>query len=77
MFLFRADAYEGTLSSSAEGRMEWVTLDEMRAGGLAPNMEEYIRVLTDDNAIEAIGNGGRGGEGILDVIRLREAQRKE
>lgn len=41
------------------------------------NMEEYIRVLTEDDAIEAVGNGGRGGEGILDVIRLTEAQRKE
>lgn len=54
-----------------------MTLDEMRAGGLAPNMEEYIRVLTEDDAIEAVGNGDRGGEGILDVIRLTEAQRKE
>jgi len=25
--------------------MEWMTLDEMRKGGLAPHMEEYIRVM--------------------------------
>lgn len=39
--------------------MEWMTLDEMRKGGLAPHMEEYIRVLLDDDVPQAYGISGR------------------
>ena len=35
VFIFRTSTFTGELKSSAEGRMEWMTLDEMRRGGLA------------------------------------------
>ena len=38
--------------------MEWMTLDEMRHGGLAPHMEEYLRVLLEDDIPQAYGISG-------------------
>ena len=58
VFMFRTSTYSGDLNSSAEGRMEWMTLDEMRKGGLAPHMEEYIRILLDDDVPQAYGISG-------------------
>ena len=45
VFMFRTSTFTGELQSSAEERMEWMTLNAKRRGGLAPHMEEYIRVL--------------------------------
>lgn len=56
--MFRTSTHSGDLNSSAEGRMEWMTLDEMRKGGLAPHMEEYIRILLDDDVPQAYGISG-------------------
>ena len=58
--MFRTSTFTGELKSSAEGKMEWMTLDEMRRGGLAPHMEEYIRVLLDDDVPQAYGISGSG-----------------
>ena len=66
VFLFRTSAYTGELNSSAEGRMEWMTLDAMRKGGLAPHMEEYIRVLLEDDVPQAYGISGSGR---LEVVK--------
>ena len=60
VFMFRTSTYSGELKSSAEGRMEWMTLDEMRQGGLAPHMEEYIRVMVDESVPQAYGISGSG-----------------
>lgn len=60
VFMFRTSTFAGDLKSSAEGRMEWMTLDEMRSGGLAPHMEEYIRVLLEDDVPQAYGISGSG-----------------
>lgn len=65
VFMFLTHTFTGELKSSAEGRMEWMTLDEMRHGGLAPNMEEYIRVLVDDDVPQAYGISGNGGLNII------------
>ena len=59
VFMFRTSTFTGELRSSAEGRMEWMTLDEMRNGGLAPHMEEYIKVLTEDDVPQAYGISGK------------------
>lgn len=40
--------------------MEWMTLDEMRTGGLAPHMAEYLQVLLEDNVAQAYGVSGSG-----------------
>ncbi len=66
VFMFRTSTFTGKLKSSAEGRMEWMTLDEMRHGGLAPHMEEYIRVLLEDDVPQAYGISGSG---ILNVVK--------
>ena len=58
VFMFRTSTFTGELKSSAEGKMEWMTLDEMRRSGLAPHMEEYIRVLLDDDVPQAYGISG-------------------
>ena len=49
----------GEIRSSKEGPVEWMTLDEMRSGGMAPNMEEHIRVMLDGNVNEAYGLSGQ------------------
>ena len=58
VFMFRTSAFTGELKSSTEGRMEWMTLDEMRRGGLAPHMVEYLRVLLEDDGPQAYGISG-------------------
>ena len=63
--MFRTSAYTGELNSSAEGEMEWMTLDEMRKGGLAPHMEEYLRVLLEDDIPQAYGISGSGKLGVV------------
>ena len=42
-------------------------LDEIRKGGLAPHMEEYICVLLYDDVLQAYGISGNG---VLDVITI-------
>ena len=66
VFMFRTSTFTGELKSSTEGYMEWMTLDEMRKGGLAPHMEEYIRVLLDDDVPQAYGISGKD---LLTVIQ--------
>ena len=66
VFMFRTSAYTGELNSSAEGKMEWMTLDEMRKGGLAPHMEEYLRVLLEDDIPQAYGLSGSGKLGVME-----------
>ena len=66
VFMFRTSDFTGELKSSAEGRMEWMTLDEMRQGGLAPFMEEYLRVMLEDDVPQAYGISGSGK---LEAIR--------
>lgn len=66
VFMFRTSTFIGELKSSAEGRMEWMTLDEMCQGGLAPHMEEYIRVMVEDDVPQAYGISGSG---VLRTIR--------
>ena len=63
--MFRTSCFTGKLKSSAEGRMEWMTLDEMRRSGLAPHMEEYLRVLLEDDVPQAYGISGSGKLTIL------------
>lgn len=56
--MFRTSAFSGELKSSAEGWMEWMTLEEMRSGRMAPHMEEYLRVLLEDDVPQAYGISG-------------------
>jgi len=58
VFLFKSSSFTGSLKSSAEGRMEWMTLDDMRAGQLAPNMKKYLEVFCNDDVLQAYGVSG-------------------
>ena len=66
VFMFRTSVFSGELNSSAEGRMEWMTLDEMRRGGLAPFMEQYLRVLLEEDVPQAYGVSGSG---VLTILK--------
>ena len=60
VFMFRTNTFKGELKSSTEGQMEWMTLDEMRNGSLAPHMEQYLSVLLEDDVPQAYGISGSG-----------------
>ena len=60
VFMYRTQTFSGELKSSEEGRMEWMTLDDMRKGQLAPHMTEYLSVLLDDSVPQAYGISGSG-----------------
>ena len=60
VFMFRTNMFTGELKSSAEGQMEWMTLDDMRRGSLAPHMEQYLSVLLEDDVPQAYGISGSG-----------------
>lgn len=55
VFLFKTGNYCGNLRASAEGKMEWMTLDDMRKGDLAPNMGKYLMVFCDERNSQAFG----------------------
>lgn len=55
VFMFQSSDFSGQLISSSEGRMEWMTLEQMRAGKLAPFMEHYLDVLLRDDITQAYG----------------------
>lgn len=52
VFLFRADRYEGELTSSEEGEMSWVRKDELHKVALVNDFDELIRVMLDDGLNE-------------------------
>ena len=55
IFCFKASAFTGELKSSAEGAMEWMSLEEMKHGPLAPNMEKYLEVFINPNTLQTYG----------------------
>ena len=54
----------GELTASVEGKVKWMTLDEMLAGKLAPNMTKYLAVFQNENIPQAYGISGQG----LDLV---------
>ena len=59
VFLFKTSSYSGELKGSAEGNVKWMTLDEMLAGPLAPNMKQYLSVFQNEDIPQAYGISGR------------------
>ena len=55
VFLFKTSSYSGELKGSAEGDVKWMTLDEMIAGQLAPNMKQYLAVFQNEDIPQAYG----------------------
>ena len=60
VFLFKTSTYTGDLKGSAEGKVKWMTLDEMLAGKLAPNMKQYLAVFQNEDIPQAFGIAGQG-----------------
>ena len=60
VFLFKTSSYSGELKGSAEGNVKWMTLDEMLAGPLAPNMKKYLAVFQNEDIPQAYGISGKG-----------------
>lgn len=52
VFLFKADAFEGTLRSSQEGKVEWVELDRLGEYPTVMHLKELIDVMLSDNLHE-------------------------
>ena len=60
VFLFKTDTFSGKLTDSIEGKVKWMTLPEMLAGPLAPNMTKYLAVFQNENIPQAYGISGKG-----------------
>ena len=60
VFLFKTSTYTGDLKGSAEGKVKWMTLDEMLSGKLAPNMKQYLAVFQNEDIPQAFGIAGQG-----------------
>ena len=59
VFLFKTSTYTGGLKGSAEGKVKWMTLDEMLSGKLAPNMKQYLAVFQNEDIPQAYGIAGQ------------------
>jgi len=60
VFLFKTSTFSGELKGSAEGNVRWMTLEEMLAGKLAPNMTKYLSVFQNETIPQAYGISGQG-----------------
>ena len=60
VFLFKTSTFTGELIGSREGNVKWMTLPEMLAGKLAPNMTKYLAVFQNEPIPQAYGISGQG-----------------
>lgn len=52
VFLFEATQYEGELSSSDEGKMHWIKIEELDQVNLVKDFKDLIDVMLDENLCE-------------------------
>lgn len=52
VFLFVATEYEGELRSSEEGKMYWITTDELHGVNLVDDFDDLLEVMLDENLNE-------------------------
>lgn len=52
MLLYKIDKFEGIVTSSEEGDVFWLTLDEMKQRKLAYGMDKMLEVFLNDNISE-------------------------
>ncbi len=52
VLFYRAEEYFGQLQDSNEGHMAWMSLEEMKHGKMAPDMEDMIRVFLEEDIAE-------------------------
>lgn len=49
---YKTNQFSGTLKSSEEGEVKWMSLEEMKKGNLANGMEDMLRVFLEDDINE-------------------------
>lgn len=52
VFLFKADSYEGELTSSEEGEMEWVSPDRLSGYATVADLKELLDVMLREDLSE-------------------------
>ena len=52
VLLYKAESFEGELSSSEEGDVFWMDLEDMKRSRLAPGMEFMLQVFLNDSLNE-------------------------
>ncbi|MBQ7394760.1 MAG: 8-oxo-dGTP diphosphatase [Lentisphaeria bacterium] len=60
VFLFKTSSFSGKLTGSREGKVSWMTLEEMLKEKLAPNMTRYLAVFQKMDIPQAYGISGTG-----------------
>ena len=52
VFVYQADQFSGELRDSREGHMAWMSLEELKQGNIAKDMEDMLRVFLEDDVAE-------------------------
>jgi 8-oxo-dGTP diphosphatase len=52
VLFYKTDKFEGTETSSEEGDVYWISLDEMKQKKLADGMDKMLQVFLDENISE-------------------------
>ena len=52
VLFYKTDKFEGTLSSSEEGEVRWIELEEMKKMNLAGGMDKMLEVFQDEKISE-------------------------
>ena len=52
VLFYKTDKFEGTLSSSEEGEVHWIELEEMKKVNLADGMDKMLEVFLDEKISE-------------------------
>ena len=52
VLFYKTDKFEGTLSSSEEGEVHWIELEEMKQMNLADRMDKVLEVFLDEDISE-------------------------
>lgn len=53
VFFYKTNQFHGELKSSREGEMKWMTVEEMKQGKMAQDMEDMLRVFLEDDLNES------------------------
>lgn len=52
VLLYKTNKFSGTLKSSEEGEVYWITLDELRTGNYAEGMDKMLELFLNDDLSE-------------------------
>ena len=60
VLFYKTDKFEGTVTSSDEGEVYWIELEEMKQKKLAYGMDKMLKVFLDENISEYFFYKGNG-----------------